>query len=157
MIQSPRQLVTGILFRMPHTVIRQYLQGHIGGYNYIEEKRNIYLLYIGRASNGSGHWVFELGTKQAVSVNRVSIVSMSNDFQQRVNKLEEQDRQPDGIQISNAEGSLTILNFLEDASDNNKNESDEIFKHDNGYQKEFDDQLKQEKIFMKTLTKKGDE
>ena len=78
---------------------------------------------------------------------------MGDNFWQRVNKLGEQDSEPDGIQISSAEGKLTILDFIEDAEDNNSNASDESFKDDNGYQKEFDDQLKQEQKFMKTLAK----
>ena len=80
MIQFLRQLVTGLPFRMPHTVMGQYAQGHIGGSNDTKEEQTIDLLYIGQANNGSGHWVFKLDTKQAVSMNRVTIVPMSDDF-----------------------------------------------------------------------------
>ena len=61
--------------------------GHIGASNNTNKEQTIDLLYIGQANNGSGHWLFKLDTKQAVSVNRITIVPMSDDFQQRVNKL----------------------------------------------------------------------
>ena len=67
------------------------------------------------------------------------------DFQYRVNKIVEKDSETDGIQISNAEGKLTILDFIEDSGDSNINASDESFKDDDGYQKDLDDKLNQEK------------
>ena len=69
MVQSPQHIVTGVPFRLPHTPMGQYVQVHVGGSNSMEEERTVDLLYIGRADNGSGHWVFKLDTKQPMSVN----------------------------------------------------------------------------------------
>ena len=50
---------------MPHMVMGQYMQGKMGGSNNMEEERTVDSLYFGLASNGSGHWVFKLDTKQS--------------------------------------------------------------------------------------------
>lgn len=41
-----------------------------------EEERTVNSLYIGQANNGSEHWVFNLDTKQPISVNRVTVIPM---------------------------------------------------------------------------------
>ena len=69
-------------------------------------------------------------------------------------KLGLEDGQPDGIQNGDAQGRLTILGFLMGAGNDDSNTSDESFKHNKSYQKEFDDQLKEESQFMKTLLTK---
>ena len=56
----------------------------------------------------------------------------------------------DKIQIGDAKGNLKILDFFTEIGDDDSNVSDESFKHDKSYQKEFDDQLKEESCFMKT-------
>ena len=43
------------------------------------------------------------------------------------------DGEPDGIQIRDADGYLTILDFLMEAGDDDINASDESFKHDESY------------------------
>ena len=68
-----------------------------------------------------------------------------------VNKISQEDGQPDGIHISDGDGNLTIHDFLVNAGKNKNNVSDESFKHYEGYQKEFDNQLKEEGQFRKTL------
>ena len=67
MIQPPGQLVTGIQFRMPDTIMGQYVQGHIRGLNDTEEERTVDSLYIGQADNGSGHCIFKLDTPNRLS------------------------------------------------------------------------------------------
>jgi hypothetical protein len=72
---SPREIGTGKKLRCLMMKIGQYVQGHTGGTNSTDIERSIDALYIGRADNGSGHSVFKLNTKQAVSVNRVRVLS----------------------------------------------------------------------------------
>ena len=132
----------------------QYVQGQVGGSNSTEEERTVDSLYIGQADNGSGHWVFKLDTKQPISVNIIPSVPMLADFMDRINKMGKEDNVPDGIQIGDVEGNLTILYFLKEAGDDDINASDESFKHNKSYQKEFDDQLKEESHFMKTTVDK---
>ena len=60
-------------------------------------ERTIDSLYIGRNNNGSGHWVFKLDTKEQVSVNRVTVIPMSKDFRQQIDKMGTSDAQPAGI------------------------------------------------------------
>ena len=111
-------------------------------------------LYISRADNGSGHWVFKLDTKQPISVNRITSVPMLADFMDRINKMGKEDNAPDGIQIGDAEENLTILDFLTETGDDDSNASDESFKHEKSYQKEYNDQLKEESRFMKMTVDK---
>ena len=40
-IQSHCQIVRGIMFRIPHTLMRQYIKGHLGGSKNIEEERMV--------------------------------------------------------------------------------------------------------------------
>ena len=69
-----RELVTGKKFRCPTIRIGQYIQGIVGGTNDTDKERSIDALYLGRANNGSGHVVFKLDTKTAVSVNMVVVI-----------------------------------------------------------------------------------
>ena len=79
-VQSPRMIISGVQLQLPTTKCGQYVQGHVGGPNDTDIKRTIDSLYIGRNDNGSGHWVFKLDTKEHVSVNRITVIPMSNDF-----------------------------------------------------------------------------
>ena len=71
----------------------------MGGSNSTEEERTVNSLYIGRADNGSGHWVFKLDTKQPISLNRITLVPMLVDFMDRINKMGKEDNALDRIQI----------------------------------------------------------
>ena len=84
---------------MPQTPMGQYIQVHMGGSNSTEEERTVNSLYIGRADNGSGHWVFKLDTKQPISLNRITLVPMLVDFMDRINKMGKEDNALDRIQI----------------------------------------------------------
>ena len=55
---------------------------------------------------------------------------MLADFMDRINKMGKEDNAPNGIQIGDVEGNLTILDFLIEAGDDDSNASDESFKHD---------------------------
>lgn len=102
MIQSPCQIMTGLPFQMPQISMGQYVQGHVSGSSNTEEERTVDSLYIGPADNDSGHWIFKLDTKQSISVNRVTVIPMCQDFIDRVTKMGLEDGQPDGIQIGDA-------------------------------------------------------
>ena len=82
----------------------------------------------------------------------MTVIPICQDVLDRVNKLGLEDGQPDDIQIGDAQGQITILDFLTDGGDDDSNASDKSFKHDKSYQKEFDDQLKEEARLMKTLS-----
>ena len=151
MIQSPCHIMTGIPFRMPHTSMGQYMQGQVGGLNNTEEERTVDPFYIKLAGNVSGHCLFKLDTKQPISVKRITIVPMSKVFMERINRMSKEDSTPDGIQIRDAKDKFTILDFLTEAGNDYSNASDESFKHYELYQKEFDDQLKEESLFMKIM------
>ena len=58
----------------------------------------------------------------------------------KVNEMGEAEDQPEGIQFSNRDGRVTIndLDLNMDDDDDDSNASDESFKHDEEYQKEFD-------------------
>ena len=49
-----------------------------------------------------------------------------------------EDGQPNGIEFSDYLENITILDFLNDASDNDSNASNGSFKFDKSYQKEFE-------------------
>ena len=128
-IQSPRMIVMGIRLHTPTTKCSQYIQGHVGGSNDTDIERAIDSLYIGRNDNGSGHWVFKLDTKERVSVNRLTVIPMSNNFIERINKMGTSDSQPAGMQIPGEHGNLTIHDFLSPESDANSHASDESYKY----------------------------
>ena len=77
---------------------------------------------------------------------------MCQDFIDRITKMGVEYREPDGIQIGDANGNLMILDFLTEVGDDDSNASDKSFKHNELYQKEFDDKLKKESQFMKALS-----
>ena len=128
-IQSPRMIITGVGLHVPTTKCGQYVQGHVGGTNDTEVERTVDSLYIGANDNGSGHWVFKLDTKERVSVNRVTVIPMSEDFIQRINEMGKQDHQPAGLQLPDGDGNLTILDFLTPESDDDSHASDESYKY----------------------------
>lgn len=101
----------------------------MGGPNDTEVKRTIDSLYIGRNNNGIGDWVFKLDTKEQVSMNRITITPMSIDFIQRVNDIGTSDDQPAGIQMPDAEGKLTILDFLTNIMNDDSHSFDESYKY----------------------------
>lgn len=130
----------------------QHIQGHIGGSNHTEEERTVDSLYIGWANNSSDYWIFKLDTKQPMLVNRITKIPVSDDFKDRFNKIGQKDGQPDVIHISDGYGNLKFHDFLVNSDNDDSNAwSDESFKHDEVYQKEFDKQLKDEEQFMKIL------
>ena len=90
-------IILGIQLQLPTTKCGQYVQGHVGGPNDTDVERTIDSLYIGRNDNGSGHWVFKLDTKECISVNRITVIPMSDDFIQRINEMGAQDDQLGGI------------------------------------------------------------
>ena len=101
-------------------------------------------MYLGRSDNSSGHIVFKLGTKAVVSANRVVVIPTPVSVTNRVNEMGEDEDQPEGIRFSNRDSRVTIndLDLNMDDDDNDSNASDESFKHDEEYQKEFDNEEK---------------
>lgn len=77
-------------------------------------------------------------------MNMIITIPMSKELIERINIMGKEDGAQEGIQIGNAKDNLTILDFLIEAGYDDSNESDESLKHDELYQKEFDDQLKDE-------------
>ena len=73
-------------------------------------------------------------------VNRVVVIPTPASVTDRVNKMDTAEEQPKGIQFSNQDRRVTIndldLNIHDDDADSNA--SDKSFKHDEEYQKEFD-------------------
>ena len=110
-------IISGVRLQLPTTKCGQYVQGHVGGPNDTEVERTIDSLYIGRNDNGSGHWVFKLDTKERVSVNRITVIPMSDDFIQRIDEMGAHNDQPAGMQLPDEDGNLTILDFLTPESD----------------------------------------
>ena len=128
-VQSPGMIISGVQLHLPTTKCGQYVQGHVVGPNDTNVERTIDSLYIGRNDNGSGHWVFKLDTKERVSVNRITVIPMSDNFIQRINEMGAQDDQPAGIQLPDEDGNLTILDFLTPESDADSHASDESYKY----------------------------
>ena len=63
-------------------------------------------------------------------MNRVSMMSMSKDFMDKINNTGKEDGKPYIIQIGDTDGNLTIIDFLKEAGDDDSNASDESFKPD---------------------------
>lgn len=76
---------------------------------------------------------------------------MSRDFIEKVNEMPIREGQLEGIQFDDHKGNITVLDFLINHREDDTNASDESFKFDDTYQKEFDNQLNQEKRFMQTI------
>ena len=127
---SPREIVTGKKFRCPDIEIGQYVQGHVGGSNDVEEERSIDALYLGRADNGSGHEVFKLSTKERVSVNRVTVLPIPETIIDLVNRMGEKENQVDNFVFSDMHGNITIMDLDEHAGEEDSNASDESYKDD---------------------------
>jgi hypothetical protein len=140
-VLSPREIVTGKKFRRPSIKIGQYVQGHTGGSNKTDQERSIDSLYIGRADNGSGHVVFKLNTKQAVSVNRVTVIPTSEATIKMVDDVGEQESQPVGIEFSDLNGRITLQDFADNDNDEDSNASNDDFKIDEDYEDEVEDEI----------------
>jgi hypothetical protein len=107
-IISPRELITGKKLRVPDHHIGQYVQGHTGGTSDTGKERSVDALYIGRADNGSGHVVFKLSTKQPVSVNRVTVITPTDDHIKFVNDMADGENQPEGLEFADINGKVTL-------------------------------------------------
>ena len=78
------------------TAIGQYLQGHVCGSNDIDGKCIIDALYLGKIHNGSDHTVFKLSTKEAVSVNHLIVIAITEKLKESTKQMGKEGRQPDG-------------------------------------------------------------
>ena len=70
-IQYPKQLVTGDKMYMPICQLGQYGQAILGDDSNTKKERSRDCLYIGPKNNASGHWAFNLNTKQRINCSRV--------------------------------------------------------------------------------------
>lgn len=95
-----------------------------------EQEKIIDGLCIGRAENGSRDTVFKLKTKEAVSVNRVTEISMLEDLIESINKMGLQDNQLDRIEFSDYDGNITLLYVLVKYVEDDSNASEKSFKFD---------------------------
>ena len=98
-ILSPREIVTGKRFHCPEWPIGQYGQGMTGGTNSIKKERSVDVLYLGRNDNRSGHLVFKLDTKLVISINSFTMINTPTLVIDRINKMGEDEKQPDGIEF----------------------------------------------------------
>lgn len=119
------------------TTIKQYVQAHVGGSNNMKEEQTMDGLYIDSVDNRSGHIVFKLRTNEAVSVNRVAEISMSQEFIDIVSVMVTEYGNQDGIEFSIYHENITVLDLLTYYGDYDSNASNKSFKFDNLYQKEF--------------------
>ena len=99
----------------------------MGGTNDTEKERSADALYLGRADNSSGHRIFKLDTKAAISVNRVVVIPTPQTVIDQVDQMGVSEKQPKGIQFMGLDGKITIhhldLNQADD-DDNYSNASD---------------------------------
>ena len=70
---SSRELVTGKTLKMPKCKIGKYVHEHHPTSNDTKKPRTLDGLYLRPNNNGTGHWIFKLKTKQAISVSVSSI------------------------------------------------------------------------------------
>jgi hypothetical protein len=61
-----------------------------------------------------------------------------------VNNVGEQENQPEGIELSDRNGKVTLQDFAEHANDDDSNASDDDFKMDKEYQDEIDNEIAME-------------
>lgn len=104
-----------------------------------DKETKSYAIYIDRTGNGKGHEVLQMLIVQAVSVNKIIIISINNDHIQRMNQTGVLDGQLDGIIISNSYRDITINNLDIDAGDDNSNASDNDIKFEDAHQRERED------------------
>jgi hypothetical protein len=140
-ILSPREIVTGKKFRCPSVKIGKSVQEQTEGSSSTDKERSIDALYIGCTNNGSGHIVFKLGTKQPVSVNRITPIPTTEAIIETVNNVGEQEGQPEGLQFSYINGNVTLQDFAENDNDEDSNASDDDFTLDEEYQEEVDNEV----------------
>ena len=103
----------------------------------MKEEQTMDGLYIDSVDNRSGHIVFKLRTNEAVSVNRVAEISMSQEFIDIVSVMVTEYGNQDGIEFSIYHENITVLDLLTYYGDYDSNASNKSFKFDNLYQKEF--------------------
>ena len=65
----PREIITGMKLQVPKYKIGQYMKGHVETINNTGGEHSDDSLYLGRANNGSGHIVFQIQTRQPISVS----------------------------------------------------------------------------------------
>jgi hypothetical protein len=85
--------------------------------------------------------VFKLGTKQPVSVNRVTEISVTEAKIKIVNNIGECENQPEGIEFSDINGRITLSDFTDNANDDDSNASDDDFEMDKEYEQELNDEI----------------
>ena len=91
----PREIVTGKKFRCPTIKIGQYVQGHTGSTNEVEDYRTIDSLYLGRTGGGNGHFAFKLDTQKMVTVPIVAVIPTPDNIINFLNKIGNDQSQPE--------------------------------------------------------------
>lgn len=87
-----RRSIRSTVFNTPTTIV-QYVQEHTEISNSTEEKRFIDVLYIRRSDNGSSNTVFKLNTKEPLTMNRITGIPMTEDFNERIDHIRTKDGQ----------------------------------------------------------------
>lgn len=83
-----------------------------------------------------------------MSVNHIIIISVTEGVKQRLTQMGEEDHQLQAIQIGNSHENLTMLHFMTNSGEDDSNTSDEDLKYDDCYQKEFDNNPRENDCIM---------
>ena len=114
-----------------------------GGTNSIEKERSVDVLYLSRNDNRSSHLVFKLDTKLVISINSFTMINTPTSVINKINKMGEDEKQPDGIEFM-SDGVLLFKDLYQNSDDNDDDSmaSDDSFKPDKEYEEEFQIELK---------------
>ena len=109
----------------------------------MEKERSVDVLYLGRNDNGSGHLVFKLDTKLVISINSFTMINTPTSVIDRINKMGEDEKQPDGVEfMSDGVPQFKGLYLNSNDNDDDSMASDDSFKPDKEYEEEFQKELK---------------
>ncbi len=138
---SARQLVTGNVLQIPACKIGEYVHGHVPTTNDTGKPRAVDGLYLGPNNNGTGHYIFKLGTKQPIKVPRVTKAPVTDLIINFVNKIGKEEIQVEGIEFLDYFSNVTINDIKlgknsngmldnDNSYDDNSNVSDNTFELD---------------------------
>ena len=106
---SPRQILYRRKFKMPFCKIGQFVLAYdTASINYTSIPRAFCALYLSSNDNGTGHWVFRIGTKNAKSTPKCVVKPMTQDIVDDVNTLGIEEGVQDGIHFIDIDGKATV-------------------------------------------------
>lgn len=106
-----RELITGKRLQIPLCRVGEFVVAHNYTSNNVEKSWGFDAFYLGPNDNGTSHFVFNIATKQAVSVPRYTLALMTDLTIAIVNAAGAAEKRPKGISFADLDGTVQLEDY----------------------------------------------